>query len=428
MTGSSFNPFAMAQSQYDRVVELLELDAATALFLREPMREIVFSIPVRMDDGGVRVFKGFRIQHNDARGPGKGGLRFHPASTLDVVRALAMWMTWKTAVVDIPLGGSGGGVAVDPHDLSSAELERLCRGFMRFAARDLGAEVDVPEPDLAATPQQMLWMLDEYEVIARRHVPGALTGKPVGLGGSLGRTEATGFGAVICVREALKEIGLKPAKALASVQGFGNVGQHAVKLFAELGVKVIAVAALDRRERLPVTVRKEDGVSVDELLAVTDGFGGIDREEAARLGYEILPGGAWLEQDVDVLVPAALENQITVENVGSVRPRVRIVAEGANGPTRPEAEQALAGRGVLVIPDLLAGAGGVTCSYFEQVQSNMNYFWERDEVLGKLDVRMTNAYVAVSDLARSRTLSMRDAAYVIAVTRVAGACKARGWL
>lgn len=428
MTGSSFNPFAMAQSQYDRVVELLELDAATARFLREPMREIVFSIPVRMDDGGVRVFKGFRIQHNDARGPGKGGLRFHPASTLDVVRALAMWMTWKTAVVDIPLGGSGGGVAVDPHDLSSAELERLCRGFMRFAARDLGAEVDVPEPDLAATPQQMLWMLDEYEVIARRHVPGALTGKPVGLGGSLGRKEATGFGAVICVREALKEIGLKPANALASVQGFGNVGQHAVRLFAELGVKVIAVAALDRRERLPVTVRKEDGVSVDELLAVTDGFGGIDREEAARAGYEILPGGAWLEQDVDVLVPAALENQITVENVGSVRPRVRIVAEGANGPTRPEAEQALAGQGVLVIPDLLAGAGGVTCSYFEQVQSNMNYFWERDEVLGKLDVRMTNAYVAVSDLARSRTLSMRDAAYVIAVTRVAGACKARGWL
>jgi glutamate dehydrogenase len=428
VTGSSFNPFAMAQSQYDRVVELLELDAATARFLREPMREIVFSIPVRMDDGGVRVFKGFRIQHNDARGPGKGGLRFHPASTLDVVRALAMWMTWKTAVVDIPLGGSGGGVAVDPHDLSSVEFERLCRGFVRFAARDLGAEVDVPEPDLAATPQQMLWMLDEYEVIVRRHVPGALTGKPVGLGGSLGRKEATGFGAVICVREALKEIGLKPANALASVQGFGNVGQHAVRLFAELGVKVIAVAALDRRERQPVTVRKEDGVSVDELLAVTDGFGGIDREEAARAGYEILPGGAWLEQDVDVLVPAALENQITVENVGSVRPRVRIVAEGANGPTRPEAEQALAGQGVLVIPDLLAGAGGVTCSYFEQVQSNMNYFWERDEVLGKLDVRMTNAYVAVSDLARSRKLSMRDAAYVIAVTRVAGACKARGWL
>ncbi|MDD5564009.1 MAG: Glu/Leu/Phe/Val dehydrogenase [Thermoanaerobaculaceae bacterium] len=428
MTGSSFNPFAMAQSQYDRVVELLELDAATARFLREPMREIVFSIPVRMDDGGVRVFKGFRIQHNDARGPGKGGLRFHPASTLDVVRALAMWMTWKTAVVDIPLGGSGGGVAVDPHDLSSAELERLCRGFMRFAARDLGADVDVPEPDLAATPQQMLWMLDEYEVIARRHVPGALTGKPVGLGGSLGRREATGFGAVICVREALKEIGLKPANALASVQGFGNVGQHAVRLFAELGVKVIAVAALDRRERLPVTVRKEDGVDVDELLAVTDGFGGIDREEAARAGYEVLPGGAWLEQDVDVLVPAALENQITAESVGSVRPRVRIVAEGANGPTRPEAELALAGRGVLVIPDLLAGAGGVTCSYFEQVQSNMNYFWERDEVLGKLDVRMTNAYVAVSDLARGRKLSMRDAAYVIAVTRVAGACKARGWL
>jgi glutamate dehydrogenase len=428
VAAAPFNPFAMAQSQYDRAAELLGLDAATREFLRDPMREIVFSIPLRLDDGSVRVHKGFRVQHNDARGPGKGGLRFHPLSTLDVVRALAMWMTWKTAVVDVPLGGSAGGVVVDPHNLSAAELERVCRGFMRFAARDLGPDVDVPEPDLMASPQQMLWMLDEYEAIHRRRAPGALTGKPVGLGGSLGRKEATGFGAVICVREALKEIGLATRNALASVQGFGNVGQHAVRLFDELGVKVIAVAALDTRGRSPLTFRKEGGVQADELAAATDGFGGIDREEAERLGYEVLPGDAWLAQDVDVLMPAALENQITAENVGAVPPRVRVVAEGANGPTRPEAEQALAARGVLVIPDLLAGAGGVTCSYFEQVQSNMNYFWERDEVLGKLDVKMTAAYIAVSDTARKRKLSMRDAAYVIAVSRVAGACKARGWL
>ncbi len=428
MTGAPFNPFAMAQSQYDRAAEQLGLDDATRVFLREPMREVVFSIPLRMDDGTVSVHRGFRVQHNDARGPGKGGLRFHPAGTLDVVRALAMWMTWKTAVVDIPHGGSAGGVVVDPHNLSAAELERLCRGFMRFAARDLGPDVDVPEPDIMAGPQQMLWMLDEYEAINRRHAPGALTGKPVGLGGSLGRTEAQGFGAVICVREALKEVGLRPANALASVQGFGNVGQHAVKLLVELGVKVVAVAALDARERTPFTVVKEDGVRAEELVGITDGFGGIDREAASHLGYEVLPGGAWLEQDVDVLVPAALENQITAENVSSVAPRVRIIAEGANGPTRPEAEQALAARGVVVIPDLLAGAGGVTCSYFEQVQSNMNYFWERDEVLGKLDVKMTSAYIAVSELARKRKLPMRDAAYIIAVSRVAGACKARGWL
>jgi glutamate dehydrogenase len=428
VTGAPFNPFAMAQSQYDRAAEQLGLDSATRQFLREPMREVVLSIPLRMDDGSVSVHRAFRVQHNDARGPGKGGLRFHPAATLDVVRALAMWMTWKTAIVDIPHGGAAGGVIVDPHNLSAAELERLCRGFMRFAARDLGPDVDVPEPDIMAGPQQMLWMLDEYEAIKSRHVPGVLTGKPVGLGGSLGRKEAQGFGAVICVREALKEIGLKPSNALASVQGFGNVGQHAVELFAELGVKVVAVAALDAKERTPVTVVKEEGLRSEDLLGITNAFGSIDREAAARLGYEVRPGGAWLEQDVDVLVPAALENQITAENVAAVSPRVRIVAEGANGPTRAEAEQALAARGVAVIPDLLAGAGGVTCSYFEQVQSNMNYFWERDEVLGKLDVKMTAAYVAVSELARKRTLSMRDAAYIIAVSRVAGACKARGWL
>lgn len=428
MTGAPFNPFAMAQSQYDRAAELLGLDAATRQFLREPMREVALSIPLRMDDGSVSVHRAFRVQHNDARGPGKGGLRFHPAGTLDVVRALAMWMTWKTAVVDIPHGGAAGGVVVDPHNLSAAELERLCRGFMRFAARDLGPDVDVPEPDIMAGPQQMLWMLDEYEAIKSRHAPGVLTGKPVGLGGSLGRKEAQGFGAVICVREALKEIGLKPSNALASVQGFGNVGQHAVKLFAELGVKVVAVAALDSRDRTPVTLVKPDGVRAEELEGITNGFGSLDREGAAGLGYEVRSGGAWLEQDVDVLVPAALENQITGENVAAVPPRVRVVAEGANGPTRPEAEQALAARGVVVIPDLLAGAGGVTCSYFEQVQSNMNYFWERDEVLGKLDVKMTAAYIAVSELARKRKLSMRDAAYLIAVSRVAGACKARGWL
>jgi glutamate dehydrogenase len=428
VAGAPFNPFAMAQSQYDRAAEQLGLDSAIREFLREPMREVVFSIPLRMDDGGVRVHRGFRVLHNDARGPGKGGLRFHPAGTLDVIRALAMWMTWKTAVVDIPLGGSAGGVVVDPHNLSPAELEQLCRRFMRFAARNLGPDVDVPEPDIMAGPQQMLWMLDEYEAINAKHALGALTGKPVGMGGSLGRKEAQGFGAVICVREALKEIGLKPSNALASVQGFGNVGQHAVKLFGDLGVRVVAVAALDTKERKPFTVRREDGVGFEELLGIADGFGSIDRQEAERLGYEVLPGGAWLEQDADVLVPAALENQITAENVGAVSQRVRVVAEGANGPTRPEAEQALVARGAVVIPDLLAGAGGVTCSYFEQVQSNMNYFWERDEVLGKLDVKMTSAYIAVSDLARKRKIPMRDAAYIIAVSRVAGACRARGWL
>ncbi|HNX49199.1 MAG TPA: Glu/Leu/Phe/Val dehydrogenase, partial [Thermoanaerobaculaceae bacterium] len=344
------------------------------------------------------------------------------------VRALAMWMTWKCAVVDIPLGGSSGGVAVDVHSLSSGEQERLCRGWVRALSREMGPISDVAEPDLATNAQHMLWMLDEYEVLFHGRFPGFITGKPVGLGGSLGRKEAPGYGLVFCLREALKEIGLRPDKTLASVQGFGSLGRHAAELLERLGARVVCMSTFDSREKTPWAIRKQPHVQVAELAGITDTFGTIDRQRAAALGYEVMAGDAWLEQDVDVLIPAAVENQITAENVGRISPRVRIIAEGADGPISPEAEAVLRERGVLIVPHLLANAGGVTCSYFEQVQSNANYFWEKDEVLAKLDVRMTNAYYAVSDLARKRKLSMRDAALVIAVSRVAQACKARSWV
>jgi glutamate dehydrogenase (NAD(P)+) len=381
-----------------------------------------------MDDGTVRVFRGFRVQHSDARGPCKGGIRFHPLETLDTVRALAMWMTWKCAVVDIPLGGGKGGVICDPHDLSPAEQERLCRGFVRQIARNVGPTLDVPAPDVMTTPQHMLWMLDEFEVIHGQRLPGFITGKPVGLGGSLGRTEATGYGVVFTIREALRQLGLEASQTRASVQGFGNVAQYAIELYQQIGGTVTCVSCWDQRDQTAYSYRRETGVDLAELRRITDRFGGIDSGKARALGYEVLPGDAWIEQPVEILIPAALENQIHVDNVARIRDTVRLVAEGANGPTGPIADQELHARGIFMIPDLLANAGGVTCSYFEQVQSNTNYFWSREEVLAKLDTKMTSAFASVSELARRDHLYMREAAYVIAVTRVAQASRDRGWV
>jgi len=276
--------------------------------------------------------------------------------------------------------------------------------------------------------QHMLWMLDEFEKIQGGRFPGFITGKPVGMGGSLGRTEATGYGVVFTIREALKELGIKPETTTASVQGFGNVAHYAIELFIKLGGKIIAVSCWDQGDQTSYTYKKTTGVDLEELTKITDKFGGINKDKAKALGYEVLPGGAWLEQDVDILIPAALENQITGENVNKISKRVKIIAEGANGPTTPEADAVIHERGIWLIPDFLANAGGVTCSYFEQVQSNTNYFWEKDEVLGKLDVKMTAAYYAVSDLARRQKLYMRDSAYAIAIGRVAKACRDRGWV
>jgi glutamate dehydrogenase (NAD(P)+) len=428
MNRKAFNSFAMAQDQFDRVADLLDLDPATRDLLRYPMREYQFSIPVRMDDGSVKIFRGFRVQHNDARGPGKGGIRFHPQETIDTVRALAMWMTWKCAAVDIPLGGSKGGVVCDPHNLSQREQEQICRGWVRQIARDVGPQLDIPAPDVMTSAQHMLWILDEFETIHGAKSPGFITGKPVSLGGSLGRKEATGYGVIFTVREALKELKIRPENTLASVQGFGNVAQYAIELYQQIGGKVICVSCWDQDDQTSYAFRKKEGIDLASLQSITDHFGGINKNKARDLGYEVLPGEAWLKQEVDILIPAALENQITTDNVNHISKRVKIIAEGANGPTAPEADRAIYERGIFMIPDLVANAGGVTCSYFEQVQSNMNYYWERDEVLSKLDVKMTAAFIAVSELAKKRKLSLRDAAYVIAVSRVAQACRDRGWV
>ena len=428
MASKSHNSFEMAQAQFDHVAKILQLDEATRDLLRQPLREYSFAIPVRMDDGLTKVFRGFRVQHNDARGPSKGGIRFHPQETLDTVRALAMWMTWKCAVVDIPLGGAKGGVICDPHNLSLREQEGVCRGWVRQVARNIGPATDVPAPDVMTTAQHMLWMLDEFEVIHGTHAPGFITGKPVGMGGSLGRVEATGYGVVFTLREALKEHGIRAADTTASVQGFGNVAQHAIRLYHQLGGHTLCVSAWDQADQTSYAFRKRDGIDLDRLLSITDRFGGIDKAKARDLGYEVLPGEAWIEQDVDILLPAALENQINDETVDKIGAGVRIIAEGANGPTTPAADVTIAKRGLFVIPDFLANAGGVTASYFEQVQSNQNYYWTKDDVLGRLDVKMTAAFVAVSELAKKRKLSMREAAYVIAVDRVARACRDRGWV
>jgi len=423
-----FNAFEMAQKQFDGVAETLGLDTATRELLRNPLREYHFSIPVRMDDGGYRVFKGFRVQHNDARGPCKGGIRFHPHETVDTVRALAMWMTWKCAVVDIPLGGGKGGVICDPHNLSDREQEAICRGWVRQVAWNVGPVQDVPAPDVMTHGQHMLWMLDEFERIRGGRFPGFITGKPVGMGGSLGRTEATGYGVMYTVREAMKELGIDIRKTIGAFQGFGNVSQYAVRLFKDYGGTAICVACWDQADQTSYTFRRMSGIDPGELVAMTDKFGTIDKDKAMKAGYDILPSDAWIEQEVDLLVPAALENQVTAANAPKIHKRVKLIAEGANGPTAMEADALIRDRGIFMIPDFLCNAGGVTCSYFEQVQSNMNHYWSREEVLSQLDHKMTAGFKAVSDLARKKNVYMRDAAYMIAISRVAEACRLRGWV
>jgi len=428
MKKSNYNAFEMAKKQFDHAADLLDLDQATRDLLRNPLREFHFSIPVHMDDGNMKIFRGFRVMHNDARGPAKGGIRFHPQETVDTVRALSMWMTWKTAVADIPLGGGKGGVICDPHNLSQYEQEQICRGWVRQIAKNVGPDIDVPAPDVMTNAQHMLWMLDEFETIFGRKIPGFITGKPVGMGGSLGRKEATGYGVMIAVREALKELNINAENTNASFQGFGAVNQHAIELYQQMGGNVNCVSSWDQADQTSYSFTKGDNLDLQELLTITNSFGGIDKAKAKDLGYEILPGNAWLEQDVDILVPSALENQITGENVNGIGKKVKIIAEGANGPTTPEADEVINEKKIFMIPDLLANAGGVTCSYFEQVQSNMNYYWEKEEVLGKLDVKMTSAFIAVSDFVKANNLNMREAASVISVDRVAQACKDRGWV
>jgi len=423
------NPFEMAQQQFDHVAEMLNLDPQVREMLRWPMREYHFRIPVHMDDGTIRVFEGFRVQHNDARGPNKGGIRFHPAETVDTVRALAMWMTWKCAVADIPLGGGKGGVVIDPATLSVTEKEKLCRGFIQRIWKDIGPRNDVPAPDVGTNPQMMGWMMDEYSKLSGQFTPGVITGKPLGGGGSLGRTEATGFGVVYTIREALKHMKIDPAACTAAIQGFGNVSQYAAIGFTEqLKGKVVCVSYWDRDDRIGYTVSKTDGVDPRFLMTITDQYGSIDKAKAKAAGYVIEEANAWISKDVDILIPAALEGQINANTVKQISSKVKLVAEGANGPTTPEADEEFKKRGIFVIPDFLCNAGGVTVSYFEGVQNDMNFYWTKDEVLEKLDTKMTQAFHAVLEMSVKEKVYMRDAAYMVAIDKVVKAMQLRGWL
>lgn len=414
------NPFAIAQQQLDEAAAILGLSPAMHAFLRVPMREFHFSIPIQMDDGSYQTFQGFRVQYNDARGPAKGGIRFHPDETIDTVRALAAWMTWKTAVVDIPLGGGKGGVVCDPAHLSQGELERLSRGYMRRVAHFIGSEQDVPAPDVNTTPQIMSWMLDEYETIMGRHVPGVITGKPVNLFGSLGRSDATARGGLYTIREAAKVLNINLQGVEVAIQGFGNVGGWAARLGHEMGMKIVAVSDVSGGIHNPA------GLNIPALYAYAQKHPKRLIEGYTEEGAVAISNSALLELPVTILCPAALENVITAENAARIQ--AKIVAELANGPTTPEADQILYAKGVYVIPDFLCNAGGVTVSYFEQVQNAYNFYWTAEEVQRRLEDKMTTAFHAVHEMAQTRKVHNRLAAYLVAVKRVAEATAIRGWV
>ncbi|MEK7667743.1 MAG: Glu/Leu/Phe/Val dehydrogenase [Gemmatimonadota bacterium] len=414
----SENPFLIAQRQLDDAARILKLDDATHQMLRWPIREMHAHLPVRMDNGKVKVFHAFRVQYNDARGPTKGGIRFHPDETIDTVRALAAWMTWKTAVVDIPLGGGKGGVVCNPLKMSAGELERLSRAYIRQFGRILGLEKDVPAPDVYTTPQIMAWMADEYSFLKGFNEFGMITGKPLALGGSEGRGDATARGGVYVLREAAKTIKMDLARTTFSIQGFGNAGSYAAKIINdEVGGKVVAIGEIDG------TVYDPKGLDVHKLHAY------FLRNKGLK-GYkdgEFLPKSKdALELKCDVVIPAALENQITKSNAGKVK--AKLVLELANGPTTPEADVILRDNGVTVLPDFLANAGGVTVSYFEMVQNAYNFYWGLDRVHADLDRKMTAAFHAVHGMAKRHKVHNRLAAYLVAVARVAEAMKLRGWV
>jgi glutamate dehydrogenase (NAD(P)+) len=416
MVSEEFNSFKIAQSQLDEAAAILQLDPATHALLREPMRELTVTIPVRMDDGSMKVYKGYRIQYNDARGPCKGGIRWHTQITMDTIRALAAWMTWKTAVVNIPLGGAKGGVACNPKELSPTEQERMARGYIRAVWKILGEDTDVPAPDVYTNPQIMAWMMDEYSTIRGHMVPGVITGKPLALGGSAGREEATARGGLYTVRETAKTLNIDLQGARAAIQGYGNAGLYAHQLAQEmLGLKVVAVSdskgGIYRGDGLDFATtrrhKRETGTVVD------------------MPGTEPLSNDELLELDVVVLFPSALENVITEKNADRVK--AKISAELANGPTTPGADRILHEKGTYVIPDFLCNAGGVTVSYFEQVQNAYNYYWPAETVNVRLEEKMTTAFHAVHRMAQARRIHNRLAAYLVAVERVVEAAKLRGW-
>ena len=414
------NPFAIAQRQLDLAAEMMGLDETTHELLRWPMREFHVRVPVKMDDGTTRIFEGFRVQYNDARGPTKGGIRFHPDETFDTIRALAAWMTWKCALIDLPLGGGTGGVVCNPKELSPTELERLSRGYIRALSFYIGPETDISAPDVYTTPQIMAWMMDEYSKMVGHNAPGVITGKPVPLGGSQGRLDAGARGGMYCVREAAQLLSIDLGQATVAIQGYGNAGRFAHRLVAEMfGTKVVAVSDSMGGVYCP------DGLDFEQVLAHKRDTGSVVNHKCCDVCKNI-SNAELFELEVDVLIPAALEGAIRADNAPSVR--AKIVAELANGPTTPDADDILFQKGVFVIPDFLCNAGGVTVSYFEQVQNAYGFYWDIDLVHQRLDRKMASAFHDVYQTARRYGIHNRMAAYLIAVARVAEVCRLRGWV
>jgi glutamate dehydrogenase (NAD(P)+) len=408
--------FDIAVKQLEKAAKVMNLEKEALDILKEPQQILEVSLPVRMDNGKMRVFKGFRVHYNNARGPVKGGIRFHPEETISTVKALSAWMTWKTAVVDIPLGGAKGGIICNPKEMSLGELERLSRAYIRSIADFIGPEIDIPAPDVYTTPQIMAWMMDEYEVIKRRSAPGVITGKPLTLGGSQGRGDATAKGGMYVLKVGAKRKGVDLSKATVAVQGFGNAGQFAMTLVKEhFGSKVVAIS--DTKGG----IYSEKGLDFDDVLKQKQKHGTVQ----GLVGAKNITNEELLELGVDVLIPSAIENQITSKNANKIK--AKIILELANGPTTPDADEILHNKEVLVLPDFLANAGGVTTSYFEWVQNVGGYYWTKEEVYEKLDKKMTAATEAVLYESEKYKVDPRTGAYVISVRRVAEAMKARGW-
>jgi len=411
------NPFEIALQQLDDCAKLLRLDPDVHEILRHPKRELHVSIPVRMDDGTTRVFQGFRVQYNDALGPTKGGIRFHPQETIDTVRALAAWMTWKCSLLGLPLGGGKGGVICNPKELSDGELERLSRAYITQVWQFIGPDKDVPAPDVYTNPQIMAWMMDEYSKLVGRNVFGCITGKPVCIGGSCGREDATARGGMYVIREAAKELGIPLKHATVAIQGYGNAGCNAAFLCKELfGANVVAVS--DSKGG----AYNKAGLNLESVC----GYKAQTRSVVESPDTEVITNDELLELDVDILIAAALENVITKKNAGRIK--TKILAELANGPTTPEADAILFEHGVHVIPDFLCNAGGVTVSYFEMVQNLSMYCWTTEEVYSRLATKMSAAYHTVLDASKNFTVNMRQAAYAVAVDRVVEAMRLRGWV
>jgi len=408
--------FETVQAQLDEVADMLHLEPGIHAILRQPMRELQVGIPVRMDDGQTKVFTGFRVQHNNARCPFKGGIRFHPDETIDTIRTLATWMTWKCAIVDIPFGGGKGGVICNPKQMSGGELERLSRGYINAIWQYIGPDSDIPAPDVYTNPQVMAWMMDEYSRLKGYNTPAVITGKPLALGGSLGRGDATARGGMFTIEKAAEHLGIDLATATVAVQGYGNAGSYIAMLMNDiLGSKIIAIS--DSKGG----IYNKQGLDPHQVLQHKMETGSVINFPQA----ENISNDGLLELDVNVLCPSALESSITQGNAPKIR--AKIVAELANGPTTPEVDEVLLHNGVFVIPDFLCNAGGVTVSYFEWVQNICNYCWDEDKVHHRLNEKMTQAFQAVLSESLKRKVGMRLAGYIVAVGRVAEAIRLRGW-